>query len=1050
MMKVFVLGEQRIADSGAALQAPASRSFELLAYLALHAGVEVSRQYLAGLFWPDSSAQQSLTNLRRELHQLRAMLDGGGGLRIGRTFLSWTDTPGCRVDACIFRHESAAAGAAAAAGDRDGFLAHAQNAIDEYRGELLPGTFVDWVLEQRDELRGECVQLCDRAGAAWRKAGDLQRAASLARRRVRLEPLEESGYRALMELQAALGDRGAAMTTFHHCAAVLEQELGVRPDPRTNALMERLLGPADGPGPARGKARAAGRGQILVGRRHEVAQLEARWQQALDQEPGLLLLTGDAGVGKSRLAGELMTLARTSGATVAQSRCFSRSGRIPLAPVVDWLRHPGLAASLPALPAVWRAEVNRLLPELADGLAGVQTAGLPDRPAASPGSGQQPPATSRAMVDAWQRHRFFEGLARAVLVSGRPVLLVLDDLHWVDAETMSWLAFLIGYARQARLLVVATARSQELEQASDLAEVLRPLASSGFVTALRLDPLSEQETAELAASVTGRRPDAAGSELLYAATGGYPIYIVEAARMLLEEGGDRQHGLTDLASVLQRRLEQASDAARAVAGLAAAYGQDVSLDLLDEAGDLDMQGLVTAVDELWRLRILRTQGRGYDFAHDLLREAAYQSVTPARRWLLHSRLAQALEVLNAGQLDDVAAQLGEQYSLAGRGQRALQHYRRAGEVAVGVFANMEALRYYRHCRDIIAGLPAGEHRSRRELEVLLAMSAPLTARHGYSSPELQTTLERTAELGQQLNEPKVLISALIGLFSSRFVQGEMDVAFRTAERALTLAQLDPDLLGQAHFAYAGAALGLGRPLDSIEHFGRAVELSLDRYSYILGTKLEVHARAWSAHAHWLAGDDDAAVRLCRDAVDRGREAGHPYSLAIALAYASVLHQLRHDGEALAAAARELQELCKRYEFAYYGQWAAILMGWHEGGQSGAEAIRTGIRTLRSQRALARMPYWLSLLAETRLGYGQLDKAEAALDAALAAAEQHGDRWWLPEVLRLRSLMADGGRAADLLARARSLALAQDSPPLAARCDATELPGTANAARTVSS
>jgi hypothetical protein len=497
-------------------------------------------------------------------------------------------------------------------------------------------------------------------------------------------------------------------------------------------------------------------------------------------------------------------------------------------------------------------------------------------------------------------------------------------------------------------------------------------------------------------------------------------------------------GGADLQSVLRRRLDQASEAARSLAGLAAAYGQDVGLELLSEAGDLSTQELVTAVDELWRLRILRTQGHGYDFVHDLLRETAYQAVTPARRWLLHRRLAQALEVLYAGRLDDVAAQLGEQYSLGGQGGRALQYYRRAGEVAAGVFANVEALNYYRRCMEIIAALPQGENRNGNELEVLRAMSAPLTALHGYSSPELQATLERTAELAQQLDQPQVLLSGLIGLFSSRFVQGETALSFRIAERALALAQSDPDQLGQAQFAYAGAALGLGMPQEAITHFDAAVELSLDRFSYILGTKLEVHARAWCAHARWLTGDDAGALASCEDALERGRAAGHPYSLAIALAYASVLYQLRNDAAALAPAAAELQDICRRYNFAYYGQWGAIMSGWIAGGQTGAEAIRAGIRTLRSQGALARMPYWLSLLAETRMTCGQLEKAGTALDAAMAAAAQHDDRWWLPEVLRLRSLLADGEHAAELLAQARALAQAQHSFALVARCDAAPI------------
>jgi predicted ATPase len=246
---------------------------------------------------------------------------------------------------------------------------------------------------------------------------------------------------------------------------------------------------------------------------------------------------------------------------------------------------------------------------------------------------------------------------------------------------------------------------------------------------------------------------------------------------------------------------------------------------------------------------------------------------------------------------------------------------------------------------------------------------------------------------------------------------------------------EPDLVGQAHFAFAGSATSLGMPATAIPHFQLADELSRGAVSFVLGTRIEVHARAWSAHAHWLHGDDDQANTLCMDAVERARAVDHPYTLAVALAYAAITRQIRGDTAALVETVAELRTLCQRYEFAYYGEWAIVLDGWVSGGDQGVARIQEGIDRLRSQGAYARMPYWLSLLADLLLGCGRAEAARAVLDAAWAAAEERDDRWWLPEVLRRRAQLQPSDQAVASLQGAIGLAEQQLSRTLESRCRA---------------
>lgn len=256
MLKISLLGEQTIEDDVTGeIRSRSSRTLALVGRLATQAGTAVSRQRVAGLFWPDSSDAQSLTNLRRELHHLRRLLGEDGSLVVTSTDLCWRDTPSCRVDVRVLRTCRDEARRRLAAGDLEAAARLAAEGCAAYGGDLLPMQDDDWVLEEREALRRECVGLCDLLADVAGRVGDPAGAQEAARRRIALEPLEQVGYRALMALQTELGDRAGAISTYHHCASVLERELGVAPGPETRRAMERLIGPPGvRPGPGAGRA----------------------------------------------------------------------------------------------------------------------------------------------------------------------------------------------------------------------------------------------------------------------------------------------------------------------------------------------------------------------------------------------------------------------------------------------------------------------------------------------------------------------------------------------------------------------------------------------------------------------------------------------------------------------------------------------------------------------------------------------------------------------------------------------------------------------------
>ena len=1019
MLRVCVLGEQTLVeDRTAAVRIRSSRAVALIGYLAAHADSPQPRQRIAGLFWPESADAQALTNLRRELHNLRQVLGEEPSLVVTARDLGWRDTGTCRVDLRVYEEERLAALAADEAGDTAAILDHGSRALTAYRGEFLPGSYDDWLLEIRADLERGCADLCDLVAAARAQAGDVAGAVLAARRRIQLQPLEEVGYRALMRLQADLGDRAGALSTYHHCASVLERDLGVEPDPATRDLLARLMAAATAPGdegardPEPEPPRSGASSAELIGRSRELAFLRDRWLEAADGRPALVLVRGGAGVGKSRLVSEIAGLARARGCGVAITRCFATRGRLALAPVADWLRSPALRPSIAALEPGWRAEVDRLVPS------------QPDQAAPAQGA--------RALADGWQRHRFFEGLARALIGADRPMLLILDDLQWCDHETLAFLEFCLRLDPAARLLVCATLRDDGTNGDGEPTDWIAGMRASGDLADVRVQPLEPADTLRLAEEISGRTLADADAELLHATTGGFPLYIVEAMRAGPELG---PQPVGDLTAVLTSRLDQVSAPAHEVACLAAAVGTDFTLDLLAEASDLDADVVVRGVDELWRRRILRESGDSYDFSHDLLRDAAYAQVSPPRRWLLHRRIAQGLELLHPDGTDGVAAQLAEQYARGGRPDRAVAFYARAAEVASGVFAHSEAIRLYKQALAALADLPPSRDRDSRELAILEAIAGPMNARYGYASRELEQMLTRAIELAELLGRRNAILTGLAALLATQYVQGRTADTYRTGMRVMELAEPGSELVGYAHFGVGGAALSMGRPAEGLRHLELAAQESAGHELLSIGTRLDVHSTAWLSHAHWLLGHDAEASAATRAALAIGRADDHPYSMAIALAYAAVSCQFRGDPEELERTVAELSGLCARFGFAYYREWSLILDGWVRGAD-GLPQVREGILKLREQGSLARMPYWLSLLADVLARAGEPDSARATLDAALVTGRSHDDLWWLPEVLRMRAAFEPGKKAMlGRLREAADLAAAHGSVALLRRCEA---------------
>lgn len=727
-LRVQMLGEFGLTYGGLNVStANTPRLQTLLAYLILHRRAPQPRRHLAYLFWPDSTETQARTNLRHLLHELLHALPEA------ERFL-WTDTQTVqwRPDAsCVF--DVAEFETAVAAGQETDL----RHAVELYRGDLLPGCYDDWIAPDRERLRGAYAAALERLIVLAEDRRDLPTVITYARRLLEHDPCHEPAYRSLMRLHALNGDRAAALYAYHTCVTVLRRELGVPPDVATRALHERLLN-ADAAVTAPPAQHVAARFP-LVGRTAEWTQLQAAWRSAAGGRPQMALIAGEAGSGKTRLVEELAAWASRQGILTAGARSYAAEGELPYAPVATWLR----GRPLPSLEPVWLTELARLLPEI--------LAAHPTLP---------PPEPLRQV---WQRNRLFEALARGVLCCRRPRLLVLDDLHWCDRDTVEWLHYLLRFQPHAALLVVATLCMGETYP-PELVAFLAALRRDGLLTEIELGPLDASETATLAGHVAGRPLDPALTTSLFLGSEGNPLFVVEMVQAGLARtdsagqghwSAEHAHAMTaaprplpaKVRQVIERRLAQLSPAARELAELAATIGRQFDFDVLSMAAELADETLARGLDELWQRRIIREQGdAAYDFSHNKIRETAYAGLSAARRRLLHRRVAQALVQLHAHDLDAVSGQIGSHFELAGQFALAVAHYRQAADASQRVYANAGAIQYYRRALLLLGAPPPQDQATAATLWERLGDVLGLTGQYEAARAAYRQGLALTAAL----------------------------------------------------------------------------------------------------------------------------------------------------------------------------------------------------------------------------------------------------------------------------------------------------------------
>ena len=1015
----------------------------MLAYLGTRPGQVHPRDKLAALLWGETRDHQARDSLRHAVAALRKALAPGRApspiLRVqGQTLALEPDA--VEVDVATFERRVA-----------QGTPSALHEAAELYRGDLLLGfgvsepLFDDWLVAERERLREIALEALARLLGHQSRTGGTEGAIRTALRLLKLDPLQESAHRTLMQLYARQGRRAAALKQYQLCVDGLQRELGTEPELETKALYHELLRRPVGmpaipdaaddrrsqPSPDESSAlELPAVATPLFGREADVARLQDRLHEAIRGHGHVATVVGEAGIGKTRLVSTLAAAAVAQGCLVLIGRCHEGDSILPFAPWVDACRAGRLGADdeiVASLHPARRAELARLLPEI----------GIPGLP---------PPSDSPLPL--------FESVAELLehVAAHQPLVLVLEDMHWADEMSLRLLAFVRRRLTAWPALLIVTAREEDLADAALAQRTMGELSRTPPATPVRLAPLSRAHIALIVRALARVGSDettlAQLEEGIWAMSEGNPLVAVEAmldvASQRATDGPSERPSELSLPErvreLIARRLDRLGALSQSLAAVAAVIGRRFDFELLRAASGTDERAAAEAVEEMVRNHVLRTAGNELEFTHDRVRDVAYGRLLPQRRRLLHAAVARAL---GAGQQIEQLAYHAIRGELR---EEAVRYLRQVGDMAAARSALANARAALEQALDILATLPESRSTLEQAFEIRLALR-PVLVQLG----ELRHVLDllREAEaLAERLNDDgrRGQVCAFLTNIHSRL--DEPDAALLTGTRALEIAErlgdarlriLATTYLEQAHYCrgeyarvidLATSNLAALRPEWVHDFFGGSQPPSVnDRFRLVVSL---AHLGRFAEAAQY----ESETIRLAE-------ATHHPYTVAVAYYAAGTLHLIKGDW----ARARELidRQIAVLRAGNAVGELSTALalsaraLAYLGDTREAAERCREAEQLVESQSARGSAGAgWISYsLGRAQLVLDRVDEARRLAQRAVESASARTD--FLPDSLHLVADVAshpdgfDPESARAGYADALALAEARGMRPLVAHC-----------------
>ncbi len=758
----------------------------------------------------------------------------------------------------------------------------------------------------------------------------------------------------------------------------------------------------------------------LVGREEEVALLVRRWEQAREGEGQVVLVGGEAGIGKSRLTRALRERLGEDRHVVRHHQCSPYHLNSALYPVIEqfervaeFAREDTPEQKLDKLHAVLagdEAVIAESVPLLAAMLS------LPvDR---------YPPLR---LSPVQQKEKTLEALAGQIeaLAQRQPLLLIYEDVHWIDATSQEALDLLVPRLRDLRVLMIVTCRPEYAPRWSHQAHV----------TALGLNRLGRRQATELVAKVVGGKtlPQEVLAQIV-ARTDGVPLFVEELTRSVLESGLLREaadeYALhaplpplaipTSLRDSLLARLDRLGPV-KEVAQIGACIGREVSYELLARVSAQNRDQLEAAVKKLVETGLVHRRGMPpaatFIFKHALVQDAAYDSLLKVRRAQLHAQIARVLESNFPERVASEPALLAHHLTEAGDLAAAIPVLRKAGELALARVALQEAAGHFQKGLALIVRLPASAERDELELSIREPFTFAWTGLRGYAASEVAANAAAILQLARSQGKPQSLLMGLYGIWLTTFTQGRIAEALEWAQRLSAEGDRAQEIALQisGRAAAMSSRFYLGELLEAREQGNQVLALydpqRAGRWMQLTGVDLRTSVGVYSANWTWMLGYPDQAVKAIEETDAHARRMGHPFNLAWALFYSAYAFDHRCEPERLLERAAEADRLAREQSLPFVYQVLAPLLeglGRLRGGHP-SEAIsllRPALESWDRVGGRIRHPYWKAALAEAHALQGDLDAAIHWIDESLEQVERPNwqERVHLPEILRLKGWM----------------------------------------------
>ena len=762
----------------------------------------------------------------------------------------------------------------------------------------------------------------------------------------------------------------------------------------------------------------------LVGRERRTASAARRWRRAADGEGQVVLLSGEAGIGKSRIVQALRERLAGQPYTPLSHYCSPYHTASALYPITGLLeRAAGFARDDPP-----KARLDKLETLLARGTEGLAEAvpliadvlGIPAEER-YPSPNLSPERKARRTLEVLIEQ--VEGLA-----SRQPVLALYEDVHWADPTTLAALGLLIERMQRLPILMLITFRP----------EFRPPWAGHAMCTALSLSRLGRRQGAAMVERVTGGKAlPAEVLDQIVAHTDGVPLFVEELIKTVLESGllrdsGDRYElsgPLPPLAipatlhDSLMARLDRVAPV-KDVAQIGAVIGREFSYELLVAVADRPEDQLRLALDQLVTSELIfrysALPAATYSFKHALVQDVAYQSLLKSRRQELHGRIACVLEEQFSEPADVKPELLAHHCTEAGLPEKAVEYWYQAGRLASERSALAEAIGHFGKALELIATLPDPSARVEREIDLQIALGGALIAAKGHAAPETGRAYARAHELCRQVGDLGRLFPVLFGQWVFHMVRAEHAAAQKIAEELLRSAEREGDATGLVvgHRVVGIGALWRGELVEARGHLEQELALyNPERHRYLASVYAydpRLAGLAGLAFALFQLGYPDQAVARCREAVVDAERRSHPAGLAYALHHACMLDQIRGDALGVRQQAASLIALGTEHGFALWQAAGAVFDGWAlaERGRAaeGIARIEDGFDAYRATGAGFLVPYCLALVGTTHGAAGRVAEGHRLLAEALEAGRASGERWFEAELYRLQGRAHEVGRS----------------------------------------